>query len=403
MRRGSLFSRAAALLITVGLVAACSGSAVNPGSTQQQTADVPIGMSLPLSPPGAVVLGQQVQRGADLGIVYVNTVMGGVLGGRKVALHTEDDRGQNDAGVAAYRRLVSEKNSVVTFGWVHSSVALAVSEVAKEIGVPVITTGSAVDITAKHYPVTFRPHVSDVSKVKSWLPLFKEKGYKKVALLAEDTDYGIGLVNEVRTRSAANNLGITFQTNVVDRTAVDLTPQLLKIKSEKPDLLINMTTVPQMHKVIDQAAQIGLFPAIPMLHAGPEPTQSDFWQLHPSNGVGLMMSAYYSPLQPLSDAGKWLVTEYRKKFNEDAEYFALDGFAMAIIAAQAIDQSKSTDPKKVVETLETGTFKGWTEQPVSMPKADGMDWHNWSPPIQVIQYTKAGEDWRQAPIIGSTK
>ena len=92
----------AALGATAILASACGGAATGPLASQAPSAaatggpDIVIGLSTPLSAPGAVTLGQQNQRGAELGIEYVNTVMGGVLGGRKLVMFTEDDQGQND-------------------------------------------------------------------------------------------------------------------------------------------------------------------------------------------------------------------------------------------------------------------------------------------------------------------
>jgi branched-chain amino acid transport system substrate-binding protein len=404
--RQSLLARWVAAATALALLAsACSGSALVPGATTSPGGatgggDVAIGFQTPLSAPGAVALGQQAQRGAELGIEYVNTVMGGVLGGRKLVMHTEDTQGQNETGIAGYRRLVTEKKVVATFGYIHSSVLIAVNEVAKELGVPTMATGaSAKDVTSKHYDTAFRVHYIDPARAAVWLQLIKAKAYKRVALISEDSDYGIGLVNELRVQKPTN-LAFEVQTNVVDRTAVDVTPQLLKIKDWKPDLLINITTGKQQDLVIDQAAQIGMFPAVQLLNAGPETLAPTYWQLHPKNGVGLMASAYFHPKQPLSEAAVWMTKKYKEKYgNEEPVYFSLNAFGQVVIIAQALDLAKSTDPKKLIQALETGTFKGWSDAPVTMPKADGVYWHNWSPPGLIVQYTKEGQDWREAPIV----
>src|SRR5262245_13032122 len=63
------------------------------------------GVITPLSPPGETSLGQQVKRGSEIAVEYLNE-KGGVLG-RKVVLSIQDSAGKNEQGVAAYRRLVS--------------------------------------------------------------------------------------------------------------------------------------------------------------------------------------------------------------------------------------------------------------------------------------------------------
>src|SRR5258705_8419632 len=71
------------------------------------TAQEPIvfGVITPLSPPGETSLGQQVKRGSEIAVEHLNE-KGGVLG-RKVVLSIQDSSGKNEAGVAAYRRLVT--------------------------------------------------------------------------------------------------------------------------------------------------------------------------------------------------------------------------------------------------------------------------------------------------------
>ena len=57
------------------------------------------------------------------------------------------------------------------------------------------------------------------------------------------------------------------------------------------------------------------------------------------------------------------------------------------VFAEAITKAKSTDPKAIIEQLETGSFTGWSSVPVTFPKADGVLWHNWAPPMMVLTYT----------------
>jgi branched-chain amino acid transport system substrate-binding protein len=64
---------------------------------------VKIWVMTPLSPPEAALLGQFIQRGAEMGAEYVNS-KGGVLGGRQLELVIEDDSGTPEKGIAGYRR-----------------------------------------------------------------------------------------------------------------------------------------------------------------------------------------------------------------------------------------------------------------------------------------------------------
>jgi branched-chain amino acid transport system substrate-binding protein len=136
-----------------------------------------------------------------------------------------------------------------------------------------------------------------------------------------------------------------------------------------------------------------------MLLSYDAPVRPQYWQLHPKNGSGIYFIAYYSPQQKLSDVGEWFAKRYQEKFNEPPVYSSLNGFGDVLIFAEAADQAKSTDPKAVIKALETGAFKNWAATPVTFPRAAGVYWHNWSPPILILKYTEPNQDWRKATLV----
>lgn len=369
--------------------------------------DVGIGIIVPLSPPGDPVGGQLIRRGSEMGVDAVNAA-GGVLGGRKLKLYVEDGQGKPEATVAAYRRLVSEDKVVFVTGFFDSSPAIAANEVAKEMGVPTMAVqASAADITAKHYDIAFRTHVVDPVRVSAFMEFIKQKGFKRVSVIAETTDYGIGIADETIAQAKKAG-GIEVQKVPFDRTVADLTPQLLQVKAFKPDLVINVGVGQPLDLIIDQATTIGLLPNTPMLISYDAPVRPQFWKLHPKDGVGIYFIAYFSPKSPLSDIGKTFAAAYKEKYKEDPVYGSLNGFGSIEIIAQAINAAKSTDPKALIKTLETGTFKSWPANPVTFPRAEGVYWHNWSAPVLILHYTQPGQDWKDAEVavqyaLGSSK
>ena len=360
---------------------------------------VKIGLEVPLSQPGDAAAGQLIRRGGELAIEYINTVLGGI-NGKKAELVVQDSQGRPEVGVAAYRKLATEDKVIGVTGFFHSSVNIAVNEVANEIGVPTISTqASASDITSKHYDVAFRTHAIDPIRVAAFLEFIKKKGYKRISLVAETTDYGIGITEEMEKQNEASKAGLELQKIGFDHAATDLTPFLLQVKAFKPDLVINIGVGAPLDLMIDQASTIGLLPETPMLISYDAPVRPQYWQLHAKDGVGIYFIAYYSPKQDLSDLGQWLAKAYQAKYNEPPIYSNLNGFGDVALLAQAAILAKSTDPKAIVHALETGTFKMWAAAPVKFPRADGVYFHNWSPPILVLHYTKPNEDWREAEVV----
>ena len=123
--------------------------------------------------------------------------------------------------------------------------------------------------------------------------------------------------------------------------------------------------------MITQATTVGLLPTIPMVTSYDAPARPQHWQLHKEQGVGVHFIAFYTPKSKLSDLGEWFVKKYQEKHNEPPIYSALNGFANAVVFAQAIEMAKTTEPKAVIKALETGSFKGWSSVPVTFPQAEG--------------------------------
>jgi branched-chain amino acid transport system substrate-binding protein len=383
------------ILLAAGLVSASLAAGV-----AAQAQDIGIGLDIPLSAPGDASGGQLIRRGAEIGIDTVNAG-GGVLG-KKLKLFVTDSQSTPQMGVANYRRLVSEDKVVAVTGMFHSSVAIAINEVAKEMGVPTLAVqASASDITAKHYDIAFRTHAVDPVRVSAWMEFIKKKGFKKVSILAETTDYGIGLTDETLAQNKAGNYGVDIQKITFDNKATDFTPQLLQVKAFKPDMVLNIAVGTPVDLIMDQATTVGLLPATPMLISYDAPTRPQYWQLHAKNGEGIYFIAYYSPKAPLSDLGKTFAATYKEKYKEDPVYGALNGYGAVMILSQALKAANSTDPKALIKALETGTFKSWPDAPVTFPRADGVYWHNWVPPVLIMQYTKPNQDWKEADVVVS--
>ena len=421
------FLRVLTAVFLITLTAACAGSpesesptsppqtAATPTAATVPTAESPsvtgtstpalsgepvrIGVLTPLSPPGDAAAGQLIVRGAELGVRYVNEVMGGVLDGRPVEIVVEDDQGTPEQGVAGYRRLVDEERVVAVIGQFHSAVNLAVNEIAKDVGVPVFSTqASAMDITAKHYPIAFRTHLIDPIRVQGWLDFIEQQGYTRVALIAEDTDYGIGLVEETKRQVQERGLQLELLDLVVDRRSTDLTPQLLQVRDFEPDLVINIAVGQLAYLMVQQAYDIGLFPDTPMLASYDFPVRPEFWQNLGEKGNDLYFAAYYHPRQSLTPIGEWFVEAYEQAYNEPPVYSALSSFGNIVVIAQALNQAGQSDPEALIAALENGTFETWYGE-VTFLRADGPYWHQATPSLLILHFTAPHQDWREAEVV----
>src|SRR5215468_6289864 len=263
-------------------------------------APVKIGVLTPLSPPGDATAGQFIVRGAKMAADEING-HGGVLGGRKIEIIAEDDAGTPEKGVAGLRKLASQDHVVAVVGQFHSSVTEAVQDLAEQLKVPVfLTQASAKKLTEKHLNYTFRTHVIDPDRVTLWNRWIKQQGYKRVALIAENTDYGVGVVEETQKLFKTMDVKAELKTLIFDRAVVDLTPQVLDIKNWKPDLLINVGIGTPVYLISKQAYDVGLIPATPMLISYDAPARPEYWKTLGEKGTYATFIVYYHPTMKLT-------------------------------------------------------------------------------------------------------
>ena len=383
------------LSITLAVAVALVSGFAAPAAAQKP---VKIGALTPLSPPGDAGAGQLIVRGIKMGVDDVNA-KGGVLGGRKLEVVVEDDSGTPEKGSAGMRKLATQDQVVAVVGQFHSSVMAAVQVLAEQFQVPVFATqASAKSITEQHLTYTFRTHVIDPDRCVMWTKWIKERGFKRVALITENTDYGVGLVDETKKAFAAMLPGAELKTIIFDRAVVDLTPQLLEIKSWKPDVLLNGGIGTPMYLIAKQAFDVGLLPAVPTLVSYDGPVRPEFWKTVGDKGAFTSFIVYYHPTMKLTARGEAFRKRYQEQFKEEPIYGAFNGYAQVWIIADAINAAKSDKPADIVKALLANKFEGWNAT-VSFSRGEGPYWQQWTPPMLVVQYTKPEQAFADVKII----
>ena len=377
--------------------------AYNPLTSQAAaTKPVKIGVITPLSPPGDPTAGQLISRGAKFGAKFVNEEMGGVLGGRPIKLVIEDDSGTPEKGVAAFRKLATKDRVIAVMGQYHSSVCTALVDVGEEYGIPTFSTGaSASIITKKHQVTTFKTHVIDYARASTWMDFIMNQGWKRIAILAESTDYGVGLYEATKQIKEERGLkDVEINGMIFDRKVADLTPQLLKLKAWKPDILMNIGVGDPAYRIAKQAYDIGLFPQVPMMGAHDWPARPEFWKNLRKMGQYMMFINYYHPKMGLSRLGEWLKPRFEKKYGEIPTYMAYNGFAQIVLLAQAINLAQSDAPKDLIKALEDWVFLFWAKGDViDFERLAGAKWHNHTSPLQIVQFTKANQPIEESTIL----
>jgi len=359
---------------------------------------VKIGVLTPLSPPGDPGAGQLIVRGAKMGMDDVNA-RGGVLGGRKIELVIEDDSGTPEKGAAGMRKLATQDQVAAVVGQFHSSVMGAVQVLAEQFQVPVFSTqASARGITEKHLNYTFRTHVIDPDRCQLWTRWVKERGFKRAALIAENTDYGVGLVDETKKAFASILPGAELKTIIFDRAMVDFTPQLLEIKNWKPDVILHGGIGTPVYLIIKQAYDVGLYPAVPMLVSYDAPVRPEYWKNVGDKGNFVSFIVYYHPTMKLTGRGEAFRKKYMEQFKEEPIYGSFNGYAQVSLLADAINAAKSEKGEDLVKALLANKFEGWNGT-ISFSRGEGPYWQQWTPPMLITQYTKPEMSFNDVKIV----
>ena len=116
---------------------------------------ITIGALLPFSSPGALQAGFAMQTALNLAVLHLNDTGG--INGTPIRLIPYDTAGTAERGAQFAERLSLSDCAVGLVGLYHSSVALAVIDVAHRYGIPVIVAAASSDeITARAYPEVFR-------------------------------------------------------------------------------------------------------------------------------------------------------------------------------------------------------------------------------------------------------
>jgi branched-chain amino acid transport system substrate-binding protein len=275
----------------------------------------------------------------------------------------------------------------------------AVQDLAEQLKVPVfLTQSSAKSLTAKHLTYTFRTHVIDPDRVTLWNKWIQQQGFKRVALLAENTDYGVGLIEETKKQFASMGVKAELKTIIFDRAVVDLTPQLLEIKNWKPDLFINIGIGTPMYLISKQAFDVGLIPATPMLISYDAPSRPEYWKNLGEKGTYAVFIVYYHPTMKLTPRGEAFRTRYLEQFKEQPVYGALNAYAQVMLLADAMNAGKSDKPDDIVKALLGTKFTGWNGT-ITFTRGEGPYWQQWTPPMLFLQYTKQEQPFTEAKII----
>lgn len=358
--------------------------------------DIVLGLVSPLSEPGDARSGEAIKKTADLWVKTVNDA-GGIIG-RKVKLAVYDDQGKVEVGVSAMERAITEANASAILGVWSSSVTIGQMEVAKGYDVPLLAFYSwSDDVTAKNYPQVFRigPYNSQIAA--QMVPFVKERGYKKVVVLAEDTAYGLGFAKAFETAAKALP-DLSLEVVQFQAQTQDLTAHMSKIAASKPDAVIVQTVFAATNLSIKQGREVGLKADI--ITGWDWPLLPDFWSTVGDAGVGVIYPTFSDPSMTVTLVGKTFIEAYKAAYGTDPaifQYYLWDNFNAV---KTAIEATNSAEPAKLVEALPDVKFEGTIGPVFFRNEAGTVNFHQWDKFAMFFKrLNKVGDGEAQAELV----
>jgi branched-chain amino acid transport system substrate-binding protein len=301
---------------------------------------------------GSSAMGVSMRDGVKLAVDEINK-KGGVLG-RPIALVERDDEAKNEVGVQVAQELINKEKVVATLGFINTGVSLASQRFYQEAEIPVfnnVATGSAV---TKQFPAPnyiFRNAAYDV--VQSAMIVEEaigRKGYKKVAILADSTNYGqFGKDDLVKALTTKGVTPVAIEKfNVKD---TDMTSQLLKAKEAGAEAVLTYAIGPELAQIANGMAKLGW--KVPMIGSWTLSMASYIDAAGP-NGDGAIMPQTFIQA-PTTPKRKAFIEAYQAAYKVDripSPVSAAQGYDSVYLLAAAIEQAKSTDGPKIREALE---------------------------------------------------
>lgn len=338
-----------------------------PTLLRAQTGPIKIGHLTPLT--GFLgALGEYATQGIKMAVDEINAA-GGLLG-RLIELTSEDSVNPQVASSKA-QRMIERDGVALLMGEINSASALTISQVAARNKKLFISIGARSDALrgkdCNRYtfhvdiPVTVMVNAAGEALVREGLV----KG-KKIYALTSDYLFGHDLSRAAKNFFTRNG-GTVIGDELVATDLTDFSPQLLKIRQARPDLVATNLGGNQVTNFVKQYAEFGLqFPV-----AGFNLNTADAWAAGEGNLGGIWPTVWHHELK--TPGTQAFVAAFQKKYNRLPENHAWIEYVSMQILAQAIRETKGVDTDKLIAYFESeaqfdllkarkGYFRSWDHQ-----------------------------------------
>ena len=201
------------------------------------------------------------QKGMELAIDAINKgggIASGPLKGRKFEIVIFDDKGDPKESANITQKIVADTSIFAMVGPINSSCALADAPILEKGSISMISDlATTPDLTNQGYQRIFRTYFTGEVEAKAMTKaIFETLKLKKVYILYENTDYGLGIKNalEPALKAGGEVLGVDTYTPGQE---VDFSSLITKAKATNPDVVAIDGSYNETGVIIRQARTAG--------------------------------------------------------------------------------------------------------------------------------------------------
>ena len=288
-------------------------------------------------------------NGVELAKEDINN-SGGLLGGRKIKIVTEDDQSKPGQPSAAVKKLIASDKAIAIVGEIASSRSLEAAPICQEAKIPMVSPGSTnPSVTEKGdyiFRVCFIDPFQGIVMAKFALDNLHAK---KVAILTDvKNDYSVGLTKYFKEYFTAHGGQITMERSFSGGgTDRDFRAQLTSIKTTQPDAIFMPGYYTEAGLIAKQARSLGI--KVPLM-GGDGWDSPKLSEIGGSAVNGCFFSTHFSP-QDTNPKVQDFVKRYQEKFKAMPDGMAPLGYDAMMILGAAIKTAGSTDAAKIRDAL----------------------------------------------------
>lgn len=320
-------------------MAGCGGS-----SKTEENKTFTIGVSAPLSGTSAV-RGKYIKDGAEFAVKQINDAGG--INGIKLVLKYEDNEGNPTKTASSVEKLL-QKEEVQALLVSDSTGTVASIPLADKAQVPMFVTAFSPGLTEKGSKYVFRSTVSDgITGAQVMEYAVKTLGYKKVAILAADSDYGLGAADPAN--EALKNLGFPAVAYEKYKEAdKDFSSQLLNVKKAGAEVMFIHSLDTSAALITKQAREMGI--TIPILGATGLASEQYRDLAGAANVEGVQVIVAFANSNPDPLVQKF-VSDFKAFANYTADHNVARADASIRLIAEGLKKAGSTNSADVAAAI----------------------------------------------------